>query len=145
MRSRILEALKGVRAADILSPDQRRTRPDRYARHVLYGDPGGRFTILSLVWAAGQFSPVHAHHAWCAYVVHEGTLEETIYGFDSAAMKAHPLRTGPRHAGYCCFDQAGPDHIHRLGNGGAEPALSIHVYGVAREHIETRVNRLVDA
>ena len=147
MRARVLAVLKTVAAdpdAELLTPEQSARRADRYARHVLYGDPAGRFTILSLVWGPSQFSPPHAHYTWCAYAVRHGTLDETTYTFDSAAMRACPLHTAARHAGYCCFDQDGLDHIHRLGNASTEPALSIHVYGVGREHIETRVNRLVD-
>src|SRR6185369_9344553 len=32
--------------------------PGSYARHVLYADPAGRFTVVALVWDKGQFSPV---------------------------------------------------------------------------------------
>ena len=68
-----------------------RACPDRYARHVLYADPQGRFTILALVWSGGQFSPVHAHDTWCAYAVHRGALDETLFGFDAATAQAIAL------------------------------------------------------
>ena len=145
MNDRIVAALEvAIVQTSLLTLDQRAARPDRYARHVLYGDPAGRFTILALVWDRGQLSPAHAHHTWCAYAVHAGTLTETVYALDDAAMTARPLRAAARHAGYCRFDQAGLEHIHRLGNAGPEPAISIHVYGVGRERVETHVNRLVE-
>src|SRR3954454_22191807 len=44
---------------DLLAPEQRLTHSGCYARHVLHSDVGGRFTILAIVWAQGQFSPPH--------------------------------------------------------------------------------------
>jgi predicted metal-dependent enzyme (double-stranded beta helix superfamily) len=133
-----------VACPDLLAPGQCAARPDRYVRHVLYGDPAGRFTILALVWGRGQFSPPHGHHTWCAFAVHTGTLTETAYAFDGAAMTARPLRQAARHAGYCCFDPAESRHVHRLGNAAMKTAISIHVYGVSRERVQTDVNWLVE-
>ena len=142
---RIKAALKRVVAEPLLlGPEQREPKADCYARHVIYADPAGRFTILAIVWGPGQFSQPHAHHTWCAYGVYENALEETIFTWDAAASTAHPLRTEPRHPGYSCYAGAGLDQIHRLGNSGARPAISIHVYGVGRDHISTHVNRMVE-
>jgi predicted metal-dependent enzyme (double-stranded beta helix superfamily) len=146
MPNRIVAALEAAVAAKagLLTAGQRAARTDRYARHVIHGDPAGRFTILSLVWNGCQFSPAHAHHTWCAYAVHDGTLTETVYALDDDQVTPRPLRTAARRAGYCRFDQGGPGRIHRLGNASLEPAVSLHVYGVGREHIETRVNRVFE-
>jgi predicted metal-dependent enzyme (double-stranded beta helix superfamily) len=132
-------------AADpaLLAAAQRQPQVECYARHVLYGDPGGRFTILALVWGPGQFSPPHAHHAWCAYAVRSGVLTETLYAYDGAAGLVRPSRVASRTVGHACFAHGGLDQIHRLGNAGAGPAISIHVYGVARDRIATDVNRIV--
>src|SRR5262245_9489141 len=63
MGDRIVAALRAaVACPTLLMPDQRIGHPGRYTRHVLYGDPAGRFTILALAWNQGQFSPPHAHH-----------------------------------------------------------------------------------
>ena len=142
----------GIRAAleravadpALLGAEQREPSADCYARHVIYADPLGRFTILALVWDAGQFSPSHAHDTWCAYAVYEGALHETIYAADAAGLKVRPVCTEARRPGYSCFAEVGLDQIHRLGNSGSKPAISIHVYGVERERIATHVNRLVD-
>jgi predicted metal-dependent enzyme (double-stranded beta helix superfamily) len=142
---RIKAALKRVVAEPLLlGPEQREPKADCYARHVIYADPAGRFTILAIVWGPGQFSQPHAHHTWCAYGVYENALEETIFTWDAAASTAHPLRTEPRHPGYSCYAGAGLDQIHRLGNSGAKPAISIHVYGVERDNVSTHVNRMVE-
>ena len=145
MGERVKAALTAA-AADpaLVAARQCPAQVEYYARHILYGDPDGRFTVLALVWGPGQFSPPHAHHAWCAYAVRSGTLTETLYTFDGTAEAARPLRVAERAAGYACFAQAGLDQIHRLGNAGAEPAMSIHVYGVAHERIATGVNRMVE-
>jgi predicted metal-dependent enzyme (double-stranded beta helix superfamily) len=141
---RIKAALKrAVAEPGLLGAEQRATKADCYARHVLYADPAGRFTILAIVWGAGQFSLPHAHHTWCAYGVYENSLEETIFTWDAAALTAHPMRTQRRDPGYSCYAGAGLDQIHKLGNSGARPAISIHVYGVERDSISTHVNRTV--
>src|SRR5688500_9558936 len=80
---RIVAALRVTAAApNLLSAGQRTPRAECYARHTLCADPAGRFTVLSLVWGPGQFSPPHAHDTWCAYAVVENALTETLYDLD---------------------------------------------------------------
>jgi len=144
MADRVRTAL--VRAAAdprLLSPEQRAPRADCYARHVIYADPLGRFTILAIVWDAGQFSPTHCHDTWCAYAVQNGPLRETLYAAEADGTAAKPICTEVRNAGYSCFAGAGLDQIHRLGNPGSTPAISIHVYGVPHDRIGTHVNRVM--
>jgi predicted metal-dependent enzyme (double-stranded beta helix superfamily) len=144
MANRVVPALAAAAAEpELLMAGQCQARAEGYARHVLYGDPARRFTVLALVWGTGQFSPPHAHHAWCAYAVRAGVLDETLFAYDTAAGLARPVQTATRSAGYACFAHGGLDQIHRLGNAGVAPAISIHVYGVAPERIATDVNRLV--
>src|SRR5882757_1495921 len=120
---------------DLLAPEQRLAQSGCYARHVLHSDAGGRFTVRAIVWAQAQFSPPHAHHTWCGYAVYENSLDEQLFRFDPAQAKAELLRTEVRVPGYSCFAGAGLDQIHRLGNSGQKPAISIHAYGVERECI----------
>jgi predicted metal-dependent enzyme (double-stranded beta helix superfamily) len=143
---RIVAALQQAAAwPDLLAADQRCPQAHGYARHLIHGDPSGRFTIVAIVWRPGQFSPIHAHHAWCAYAICEGTLQETLYAWDPDGGRARPVRTDDRPAGYGCYARAGLDRIHRLGNAGAETAISIHAYGVERERVATHVNRVVES
>jgi predicted metal-dependent enzyme (double-stranded beta helix superfamily) len=145
MGARIQSALaNAARHSALLGPDQRLSQSGCYARHVLYSDAGGLFTILAIVWAPGQFSAAHAHHTWCGYAVYENPLNEMLFRFDPASGKAEPVRTEVRVPGYSCYAGAGLDQIHRLGNSGPRPAISIHAYGVERERIATHVNRVVD-
>lgn len=140
----LLAALRAAAAEPrLLTDGQRGAERDCYARHVLYSDPTGRFTIVSIVWGAGQFSPIHGHHTWCAYAVHRNTLQETLYSWDDARRAARPISTAIRTPGYSCFAHSGLDQIHKLGNCGPEPAISVHVYGVEPARVATHVNAIV--
>ena len=145
MGARIRAALERAVADPVLLGAKHRA-PERkcYARHVLYTDPFGRFTILAIVWGPGQFSPPHAHDTWCAYAVYDAPLHETGYALAACGTRAKPICTAVRNPGYSCFAGAGFDQIHRLGNAGTTPAISIHVYGVDRERIATHVNRVLE-
>jgi predicted metal-dependent enzyme (double-stranded beta helix superfamily) len=138
IRAALREATVGERW---LPQERRRANHERYARHVLYGDPAGRFSILSLVWDHGQESPIHGHHTWCAVGVYDGELTETRYreGFGGRA----PVEVGAerRAAGSLSFDPP-QSAIHRIANRSGGIAISLHVYGVAADRISTGVNRL---
>jgi predicted metal-dependent enzyme (double-stranded beta helix superfamily) len=142
---RIANALRAAAAVpNFLSAELRTPRSGCYARHTIASDPAGRFTLLSIVWAPGQFSPPHAHDAWCAYVVVENALTETLYDFDARSGTAIAADTAQREPGYACFAPAGLEQIHRLGNAGGVGAISIHAYGVEGSRVGTHVNRPMD-
>jgi predicted metal-dependent enzyme (double-stranded beta helix superfamily) len=124
-----------------LPVERRRASHEHYARHLVYADPGGRFSVLAIVWDRGQMSPIHAHHCWCAVGVYQGMLTETCYR-ESEAGKP-PVETGSaRHpAGASIFDPSGAG-IHRIGNYSGVLAVSLHVYGVGQDRISTGVNRI---
>jgi predicted metal-dependent enzyme (double-stranded beta helix superfamily) len=123
-----------------LPPERRRASHENYARHLIYADPGNRFSILALVWDRGQMSPIHGHHCWCAVGVYRGLLTEHYYR--AGAGGEPPVETGSaRHAvGESTFDPGAG--IHRLGNYSGVLAISLHVYGVAADRIATGVNRI---
>src|SRR5258708_34342024 len=65
MRDRVVAALEAaVAQASLLTVDQRVPQSGCYARHAIYSDPSGRFTIVGIGWGAGDFGPTHTHHAW---------------------------------------------------------------------------------
>ena len=121
--------------------ERRRASHENYARHLIYADPDDRFSILAIVWDRGQASPVHGHHCWCAVGVYQGMLTETYYR--AGADHEPPVETGStRHAaGESTLDLSGTG-IHRIGNYSGVLAISLHVYGVAKDRISTHVNRL---
>lgn len=134
-------------AADeaLLTPAQREGALGSYRRHLLAADPQNRYAVAALVWQPGQASPVHGHHTWCGYAVLDGVLHETLYEWDEATHCATRLRTQPREASAVSYVRAGLNAIHRLGNDGSRPAVSLYVYGVSGERLATHVNRLVTA
>ncbi|CAG2146330.1 cysteine dioxygenase family protein [Cupriavidus numazuensis] len=118
--------------------------PDTYTRHLVYADPLARFSAMLLVWRPGQASPVHGHRTWCAYRVLRGTLSERHYQWDPASRLATLTGNVERQAGATFSVPAGLQHIHSLGNASDAIAVSLHLYGVDRDHISTGVNLLVD-
>nr|WP_166487034.1 cysteine dioxygenase family protein [Cupriavidus necator] len=118
--------------------------PDTYTRHLVYADPLARFSAMLLVWRPGQASPVHGHRTWCAYRVLRGTLSERHYQWDPASRLATLTGGVDRQAGATFSVPAGLQHIHSLGNATDAIAVSLHLYGVDRDHISTGVNLLVD-
>ena len=137
IRAALREAANGERWLPL---ERRRANHERYARHLLYGDPAGRFSVLSLVWDHGQESPIHGHHTWCAVGVYDGELTETYYRVQDGRAPVE-LGTAQRAAGSLSFDLP-QSAIHRIGNRSGAVAISLHVYGVAADRIATGVNRL---
>jgi predicted metal-dependent enzyme (double-stranded beta helix superfamily) len=144
MPTRMAAALAAVAGdAELVPEAARRSDPLRYTRHLLHADPLGRFAIVSLVWGPGQFSPVHGHHAWCAYAVQSHALTETRYLWDAGTRLAAPAECVRLDQGATSFAYAGLDAVHKLGNGGDNDALSIHIYGLDGARVGSHVNRLV--
>jgi len=142
---RVGQALRRYADAGILQPRHCAGSAQGYVRHVLHADPRGRFAVAALVWLQGQHSPVHAHETWCAYRVVRGALQEERYRWDAQACRAVRAGVVARMCGDTGWGAAGYGQIHRLGNAGPQPAISIHVYGVPAQRLATHVNRLVAA
>ncbi len=142
MAREVQAALREVTAEPNWLPEERRRAShDNYTRHLLYGDPEGRFSILALVWNSGQKSPIHGHYCWCGVGVYQGELTETYY---RETLYGPPMQVGSalRAAGTLSFD--GPSSgIHRIANEGGIPAISLHVYGIAGSRIASGVNRIL--
>lgn len=142
MASEIKAALQEATAAPGWLPEERRRAShDNYARHLLYADPAGRFSVLSLVWDHGQRSPIHGHYCWCAIAVYQGTLTENYYREDPADGTPLLVSSMQRGAGTLSFDRPASG-IHRITNDSGAPAVSLHVYGIAKSAITTGINRI---
>lgn len=127
---------------DALPQSLRAGSPDTYRRHVAYADPSGRFTIVFLVWRPGQRSAVHGHKTWCAYRVLQGELSETLYSWNPATQTLSVNGEITRKPGDVFTAIPGLQQTHCLGNSSNEIAITLHIYGVAEEHISTGVNLL---
>jgi predicted metal-dependent enzyme (double-stranded beta helix superfamily) len=127
-----LEDLLGRSA--LVFPDRfRMTRPDCYARRLLYKDPADRFTAVVMTWGPGQGTPVHDHGGlWCVEGVVEGEMAVTQYDVrpDGQLFRVVPIGR-PLSAG---IGSAGrlipPTDYHVLANAQADAtSLTLHVYG----------------
>lgn len=130
-----------IATPDWLPPERRRASHENYARHLLYGDPDGRFSVLAIVWDHAQMSPIHGHYCWCAVGVYQGQLTERYYREGPAG--GPPVLTGTtrRGAGTLSFEPAASG-IHRIANESGAVAISLHVYGIAKDRISSGVNRI---
>lgn len=144
VRDAINNGLNDVNTEKLIAVLQSMPRSEQtYTRHILHADLAGRFTVAALVWGHQQFSPVHAHHTWCAYRVLTGELTESHFEWDKMAQEAYLFNKVKRQAGQSVCGQAGLELIHRLGNANPQPAISIHVYGVDAEKISSHVNHVL--
>jgi len=123
-----------------LRPEHRVGDPSRYMRHLLYVDPEGDFVMSVLVWMPGQQSAIHGHQVWCAYGVVEGELTEEQ--FRAAGGELQLQKTSVIGAGDIAALDPDCTTIHRVGNRSHAPLASLHVYGVAAEHLTTGINRI---
>ncbi|MBE9070524.1 cysteine dioxygenase family protein [Leptolyngbya cf. ectocarpi LEGE 11479] len=100
---------------------------DSYGRRLVYD--GGHFEIMVMSWVPGDFSAIHDHGAaqWGA-VQCFGAAEHYIYRFSKGLLSTLDM------AHYSPGMVRTVDHslIHQMGNAGAEPFLSLHVYGCAK-------------
>lgn len=125
-----------------LPAERRRVNHDNYARHLLHADPGGRFSILALVWDRGQRSPIHSHYCWCAVGVYEGRLTETWYREGASGGPPVLVGSAVRDASWPSFEPAAAG-IHRLANDSNTVAVSLHVYGIGKDGVSSGVNRVL--
>jgi predicted metal-dependent enzyme (double-stranded beta helix superfamily) len=117
----------GLPTPDILSADEQRGDPNAYRQHVLYVDRQVPFSIVALVWQAGQVTTIHDHRCWGAVAVLQGAEHETLY-----TLRDHDRLVPGRQTSYPVGDIsafAPPGDIHQVGNRGPATAISLHVYG----------------
>lgn len=127
---------------EILTAEQRYGDPAAYRCHLLHAEPDGSFSVVALVWRAGQATPIHDHVTWCVFGVIQGAECEQRYALrddgwleqDGTAVNA----TGDVAA------LAPPGDIHRVRNAGAQTAISLHIYGTDISRLGSSVRRIYD-
>jgi predicted metal-dependent enzyme (double-stranded beta helix superfamily) len=128
---RILESEEGI--AESLPERFRKPCAERYARRLLHKDGDDRYTVVVMVWDAGQCTPLHDHSGtWCVECVASGKILVTRY--DLVGSSATPLlefrEAGRIQAGR---GEAGalipPFEYHKIENPYPEQAITLHVYG----------------
>lgn len=108
--------------------------PDNYCRHLLHRDPRNRFIVLSLVWMPGQATPIHDHSCWGVMGLLENSLEEIVYnrlddGSRTDRAELEQARGAEVGRGSVAYLLPPYEEIHRIGNVGQRPTISIHIYG----------------
>lgn len=113
---------------------ERFTRPsgDKYARRLLHKDARGRYSVVAMVWGAGQGTPLHDHAGrWCVECVYDGRIRVDSYEL------LNPEGGGPyrfKHVGELIagISAAGalipPFEHHSIHNADETPSVTIHVY-----------------
>jgi 3-mercaptopropionate dioxygenase len=126
----------------LLLDDQRGGAPDCYCQHLLYADPAGAFSIVSLVWQPGQGTCIHDHISWCVVGVYEGAEESTVYRLvDDEYLEV---------AGHMLDDEGStsyfvpPGDIHAVCNSTDRTVISIHVYGADVAALGSSIRRRYD-
>lgn len=103
-----------------------------YARHLLHRDPAGRFSVVAMVWAPGQKTPIHDHAGvWCVEGVYSGCIRVTSYdmkGDDGELFRFERCRQIDQGVG-CAGSLIPPVEYHVIENAEDEPAITVHVYG----------------
>jgi len=133
-------------AGDLLAPEHTEPDPACYRQHLLYVDPEGEFSIVSLVWLPGQRTPIHDHVTWCVVGVHQGAEEEDLYRFvDGGTGAPYLVRTGHSvNAEGTTSYFAPPGDIHEVCNPTDRKVISIHVYGADISVLKSSVRRRYD-
>jgi len=126
---------------DLLTDDQRAGDEAGYRQHLLHVAPDGAFSLVALVWLAGQHTPIHDHLAWCVVGVHEGVEHEIRYR--RARGRLVPTGTGVNRTGSVA-GLAPPGDIHLVRNPGPGPAISLHVYGADLRATGSSIRRTYD-
>ncbi len=111
---------------DVLSPAQQLGSPEHYQQHILHVDRELSFSVLALVWQAGQRTAIHDHLCWGAVAVLRGIEQETLYSLVGGRLVPQVRRLNP------CGDVSSftpPGDIHYVCNPGPETTISLHVYG----------------
>lgn len=127
---------------EILTAEQRHGDPATYCCHLLHAEPDGSFSVVALVWRPGQATPIHDHVAWCVSGVIQGAEHEERYTLrgdswlEQAGMAVNA--TGD------VTGLAPPGDIHRVRNDGAQPAISLHIYGTDISRLGSSVRRIYD-
>ena len=104
-----------------------------YARRLVHLDPDGRYSVVAMIWAEGQGTPIHDHDSrWCVEGVYQGAIQVTSYEM-SPSTDDGEIRVEVCSKINASLGEAGalipPHDYHVIENQRSETAVTIHVYG----------------
>ena len=132
VRAEILPLLKRAKYAQ-----------DWYVTRQYEGEYGS-YSLKIFVWPPGTGTEIHDHSSWGAYACALGTLmEERFDRLDDGTIAEHASLRKAWQLSWSSGDGAstvlpGEGGIHRVGNPGESPAVSVHLYGPRLEGIDGR-------
>lgn len=105
--------------------------PSGYARRRLFLDPEGRFSVVVMVWAPGQGTPLHDHAGhWCVECVYAGKIRVTSFELEQEEPERALFRR--REVTEAGVGTAGalipPFQYHTIENPYEAMAVTLHVY-----------------
>jgi predicted metal-dependent enzyme (double-stranded beta helix superfamily) len=102
----------------------------QHQEYLLYCDPLERFSVLSLVLAPEQKTPIHDHTVWCLIGVLRGTVRFDEYRHEGVGVP--PQKTGEHLGRAGDIEAVSPTvgDIHVMANAlRDQAAISINVFG----------------
>lgn len=108
-------------------------REERYARRLIWREPRGRFVVIGMTWAPGQYGALHDHAGLCgAEIVVSGVMRERTYRLlerDHLGRHLFARDTIKLHRPGSVGALVPPLEYHEFGNAGDSVARTLHVYG----------------
>lgn len=115
-----------------LPPEFIRPSPVRYLNYPIYIAPDDSWSLASVVWNAGQRTPVHGHETWGVVGVYSGAEREIRYVKPDPSAAGGALTPAGEHVWergqvtVCCTTD---DDVHAVEAVSDETTVGIHVYG----------------
>ena len=109
-----------------------------------YDAPDGSYSLQVFVWPPGTGTRIHDHSSWGAYRCVVGSLTEERYErLDDGSLPDHARLRKVWKLSWAPEDGVstvlpGDGGIHRVGNPGEDPAISIHLYGPRTGEVDGR-------
>ena len=113
-----------------LAPQFAAAGSPHYQQYLLHCDPLERFSVISMVCAPGQATPVHDHTVWGVIGVLSGAELVTSFKVDMNTGEAEQIGKALLEQGAVETVSPALGDWHQVSNGLLnEPSVSIHVYG----------------
>jgi 3-mercaptopropionate dioxygenase len=126
-------------APDLLTAEERAGDPATYQSHLLHAEPDGAFSIVAVVWRAGQATPIHDHVTWCVVGVMQGVEQEELFTCPTGEYLARVGEAANQRGSVTGF--APPGDIHRVHNPAEGTTISLHIYGTDISRVGSSVRR----
>ena len=129
--------LEEILSTHLVDEKYLRPAPDRPASYLVYRPADRSYSVVSMVWGAGQKFPIHDHLSWGLIGVYSQSIrEERFDRLDDGSKEGYAAieQTGITDFSEgqileegLLFDANTRSDIHRILNPAEKPAVSIHI------------------